>query len=148
MLRHEDGVIHGPHAAGMHADEAARYPGLRARDGDEQGLVVVYAMHRMTLAAFGFDTSDDSVANYRRICRTYYRGPRDYDAEVLAAVTYLRENRLLYNDAPRPAVGQLVGPLLQGCLVQPCGSSPPGNLWDVVRGCGTGLVLVGGFSST
>lgn len=51
-----------------------------------------YAFNRMTLAHFGFDTSDVSVDNYRKIFRTYFRSPTDYDKGVIASSHYMRNN--------------------------------------------------------
>lgn len=71
-------------------------------------LVPEYAIHRKVLSDFGFDTSDDSVENYRRIFSHYYNSANDYDAEVLSSVVYMRENRCVYYTEPVINVGDII----------------------------------------
>lgn len=91
MLRYEDGLIHSPETMRMYAD-----PTFRPRTS----LTIEHALQRVVLARFGFSTSDESVRAYRSIFRHYYRSPWDHDRDVLSAVTYMRENKLLYYTAP------------------------------------------------
>ena len=59
-----------------------------------------FVIQRMVLTHFGFDTSDNSLSNYREIFRTYYKSPVEYDHEVLDSVVYMRENRCVYYTEP------------------------------------------------
>jgi len=56
----------------------------------------MYVIHRMTLNAFGFTTTDNDIKNYRKIFSYYYKSPTDYDKQVLDSVTYMRENKCVY----------------------------------------------------
>lgn len=58
-------------------------------------------IQRMVLKKFGFDTDDDNVKKYKFIFRKYYKSSTDYDEDIMNAVHYLRENRLLYYTAKR-----------------------------------------------
>ncbi len=71
-------------------------------------LTIEKALNRMTLAKFGFDTSDDSVENYRTTFRTYYRSVDDYDPEVMNAVHYMRENKCVYYKNPPLKIGDVI----------------------------------------
>src|SRR6056297_1980754 len=62
----------------------------------KNGLELIFIMHRRTLLEFGFDSSDESVKNYREIFRTYFNGPYDYDQEVINASFYMRYNRCVF----------------------------------------------------
>ena len=55
-------------------------------------LDVEKMINRIVLNYFGFDTSNESVENYRTIFRTYFKSPNDYDVEVINSVHYMREN--------------------------------------------------------
>lgn len=68
-------------------------------------LETYYIFHRMTLAAHGFSTTDEDVANYRKIFSNYYNSPHSYDAQVLGSVCYMRQNKCVYYDAPLLSVG-------------------------------------------
>lgn len=70
-----------------------------------QSLMVVYSFHKQTLDHFDFDTSDQSVQNYRTIFSTYYNSPTDYDAEVLSSVHYMRANKCVYYESLKLNVG-------------------------------------------
>jgi hypothetical protein len=59
-------------------------------------LTVEKILNRLTLSHFGYDTSDESVENYRTIFKTYYKSPTDYDKEVTDSVHYMRENKVVY----------------------------------------------------
>lgn len=68
-------------------------------------LNALYTIHRHVLNYFGFDTSDNSVSNYRTIFSYYYNSPTDYDKEVLSSVFYMRANKLVYYTKPKPKIG-------------------------------------------
>lgn len=104
MLRREDRLIHAPETMRMYADPVY---------APRSSLTIEHALQRLVLAHFGFSTSDHSLRAYRSIFRHYYSSPRNHDAEVMSAVTYLRENKLLYYTAPPVEVGQEVGGLLR-----------------------------------
>lgn len=71
-------------------------------------LVVEKAINRITLDKFKFDTSDESVENYRKIFRTYYRSPDDYDKDVINSVHYMRENKCVFYKKPVINVGEKI----------------------------------------
>lgn len=64
------------------------------------------ALQRQVLTNFGFSTDDVSLGNYRQIVKHYWKGPFNYDQEVLNSVVYLRCNKLLYYQQPEIKVGQ------------------------------------------
>lgn len=60
-----------------------------------------YAFNRKVLYHFGFDTSDESVTWYRRIFKTYFQNPYNYDKEVIESSYYMRNNRcVFYKEQP------------------------------------------------
>lgn len=71
-------------------------------------LTIEKTLNRLTLAQFGFNTSDDSVETYRTIFRTYYRSPTNYDKEVLNSVHYMRENKCVYYKEPPLQIGDII----------------------------------------
>jgi len=71
-------------------------------------LGAVYAIHRLVLIEFGFDSSDESVSCYRTIFANYYQSPTDYDRDVLSAVTYMRENKCVYNSFKKPQKNEML----------------------------------------
>lgn len=71
-------------------------------------LNVEKALNRMTLSKFNFDTSEESLANYRTVFRTYYKGPNDYDHEVINSVYYMRNNRCVFYTEPKISVGDKI----------------------------------------
>lgn len=68
-------------------------------------LEPIYVVHRVTLAKFGFDTSEESVKNYRKIFSYYYNSPTDYDNDVISASYYMRNNKLMFYTLPKPIIG-------------------------------------------
>jgi len=67
-----------------------------------------YAFNRRVLREFGFMTNDISVANYRRIFRTYFRTPTDYDHDVINSCHYMRNNRCVFYTTPEIQVGDTI----------------------------------------
>jgi hypothetical protein len=67
-----------------------------------------YAFNRRVLREFGFMTNDISVANYRRIFRTYFRTPADYDHDVINSSHYMRNNRCVFYTTPEIQVGDTI----------------------------------------
>lgn len=145
MLRDEDAIMHSDQAMDMYANPQ-NFP--------RESLTVEHAIHRMVLRRFGFMDDDPSVLTYRTICRTYYRGPHDYDPDVLGAVTYMRENKILYYTEPPLRVGDEVDTLLSDTPVvdfmSDSGSST--SIADVVaqhtKGGDWEHLFIGGFSTT
>lgn len=91
MLQHEDQLMVGPVGSTIFKDPTI--PHLT-------DLETYYIFHRQVLADHGFSSTDEDVANYRSIFQAYYRGPTDYDGEVLSSVCYMRENKCVYYTAP------------------------------------------------
>lgn len=71
-------------------------------------LTVEHILNRLSLAHFGFDTSDDDVEMYRTIFRTYFKSPTDYDADVINAVHYMRNNRRVFYTAQPLQLGDII----------------------------------------
>jgi len=71
-------------------------------------LIVEKLLNRMVLDHFGFDTSDESLENYRSIFLTYYQSPNNYDKEVIDSVYYMRDNKCIYCEAPILSVGDKI----------------------------------------
>ena len=99
MLRFEDSLFLGPEGKKIFGDTTFRHL---------NDLETYYTLHRQTLNAFGFTTTDTDVAKYREIFRNYYNGPHDFDDEVLNSVCYMRENKCVYYDAPFINVGDVL----------------------------------------
>lgn len=136
MLRYEDRIIHGDVAKAMYAD-----PDYNPR----VSMTIEYALNRMTLNKFGFDTSDQSVRTYRSICKTYWKSAKEYDADVLKSVTYMRENKLLYYQHPNIKIGDCVRDQLKECRVHDLTGAQT-NLLDVGRSVVHKHLIVAGFS--
>ena len=96
MLRYEDALMLGPEGAAIYGDPTI--PHLSS-------LETFYILHRATLAAHGFSTTDADVENYRKIFSHYYRSPHDYDAEIIGAVAYMRENKCVFYKSPPITIG-------------------------------------------
>lgn len=96
MLRYEDSLMLGDVGKAIYADKTFAH--LTSLD-------TFYIFHRMTLAHFGFSTDDEDVAMYRTIFSNYYTNPHNYDADVMGAVCYMRENKCVYYSAPQIQIG-------------------------------------------
>ena len=68
-------------------------------------LNAIYALHRHVLDHFGFNTDDESVNNYRTIFQTYYNSPTDYDNDVISSVYYMKNNKCVFYQRPKPQIG-------------------------------------------
>lgn len=99
MLKYEDSIILSYDYTESHPPELA---------GTAASFEVIYSIHRKVLSHFGFDTSDQSVENYRKIFSHYYQSATNYDAEVLNSVAYMRENRCVYYTKPILNVGDTI----------------------------------------
>lgn len=99
MLKYEDSII-----LGNEGEQIYRNPLFKPR----VSLTPEYAIHRLVLSHFGFDTTDTSVENYRKIFVHYYNSPTNYDKEVLSSVAYMRENKCVYYTKPIVNVGDII----------------------------------------
>ncbi len=99
LLSYEDSIILGEEGERIYAnpDNCPRV-----------SLFPEHTIHRKTLSHFGFDTSDESVQNYRKIFGYYYRSALDYDKDVLSSVVYMRENKCVYYTQPIINVGDIM----------------------------------------
>lgn len=97
MLKHEDTLILGDTGKKIYEDPTYEI---------SKSLFSEYVIHRLVLDHFGFDTTDQSVLTYRKIFKTYYKSPTDYDKEVMQSVAYMRENRCVYYTEPKINVGE------------------------------------------
>lgn len=92
MLKYEDSLILGSTGKEIYSN-----PLYKPRIS----LTPEYTIHRLVLTKFNFDTSDESVENYRKIFGYYYKSPNKYDNDVLSSVTYMRENKCVYYTKPK-----------------------------------------------
>ena len=99
MLKYEDTLILGETGKKIYTDST--YEATKS-------LFSEHVVHRLVLDHFGFDTTDQSVLTYRKIFRTYYKSPVDYDSEVMRSVAYMRENRCVYYLEPEIKVGDMI----------------------------------------
>jgi hypothetical protein len=99
MLKYEDTLILGKIGKNIYTNATYQV---------SESLFSEYVVHRIVLDHFGFDTTDQSVLNYRNIFKTYYRSPFDYDKEVLQSVSYMRENKCVYYTEPDINLGDVL----------------------------------------
>ena len=134
MLRYEDSIMLGPIGAAIFADNTL--PHLTALD-------TYYIFHRETLSAHGFNTTDEDVANYRKIFSHYYVSPHQYDAEVLGSVCYMRQNKCVYYTAPLINIGD-AAPNADLLTL----SGHPTNLFEILDTQKHAYTFVGAFSNS
>ncbi len=96
MLKYENDIIHSDVGKSIYENEAYEL---------FSSLETMFVIHRITLNAFGFTTTDSDVNNYRKIFSYYYKSPTEYDKQVLDSVTYMRENKCVYYTAKDFNVG-------------------------------------------
>ena len=106
-------------------------------------LEPTYAIHRATLTKFEFDTSDESVKNYRSIFLNYYNSPTDYDNDVISCVYYMRNNKCVFYDKPIPQVGHQ----LTNCNLLNLDGSPT-NLFSLINENIFNTCFIGAFSNS
>jgi len=97
MLKYEDLVIHGDLGKKIYNDNS--YEHYTTHEA-------MYAIHRIVLSEYGFNTTDEDVKNYRKIFQSYYTSPQVYDKEVMDAVSYMRENKCLYYTGKDYVIGE------------------------------------------
>lgn len=95
MLKYEDSIILSPF-------------GVKIRKLYPDGLDSDYIINKMTLKNFDFKTNNKNLQNYRKIFRTYYRSPSDYDKEVIDSVAYMRENKCVFYKLPEPQISEVI----------------------------------------
>lgn len=96
MLKYEDEFGKSDTVKNMYQDEISYL---------HRDLTVTYAVHRYVLNKFGFDTSDESVKNYRSIFMNYYKSPSDYDKDIISSVYYMKNNKCVFYDKPKINIG-------------------------------------------
>lgn len=135
MLKYEDSIIHGEEGDKIYREIFS---------GATTSFDPEFTINRMTLSHFDFDTSNQSVKNYRGICGQYYRGPTDYDEEVLNCITYLRENKCLYFTLPEVNVGDKLPDVP---LFEADGETKT-TLYNVIERDQRSMTVVGAFSGS
>lgn len=106
-------------------------------------LNALYTIHRHVLNHFGFDTTDESVSNYRTIFSHYYNSPTNYDKEVLSSVFYMKANKLVYYTKPKPKTGDT---LINTNLLTL--DNKPTTLFDILAQQKYSYAFVGAFSTS
>ena len=96
-------------------------------------LEVEYMFNRKTLSYFGFDTSDQSLQNYRTIFKTYFHSPDDYDKEVIESSYYMRNNRCVFYKGPILEVGDII----PDCSLFNLDGKTKTTLYRAIQGPGT-----------
>lgn len=107
-----------------------------------QTLTVEKILNRLTLIHFGFDSSDESVANYRTIFRTYYKSPTDYDKEVLDSVHYMRNNKVVYYQQPPLSLGDKI----PNCILYHLDGTSETSLYDTILKKESEFTIIAAFS--
>jgi hypothetical protein len=98
MLKYEDKVIHSDLGKNIYNDNS--YEHYTSHEA-------MYAIHRIVLSEFGFNTTDENVITYRKIFQSYYSSPLVYDKEVIESVSYMRENKCLYYTGKDYGIGDI-----------------------------------------
>ena len=110
----------------------------------KNGLELILIMHRKTLMQFGFNTSDESVANYREIFRTYFHSPNDYDKDVINASFYMRYNRCVFYQNKPLKKGEVIP---DATLLQLTNNNTKNvQLYDIIRKLNGKYTLIAAFS--
>jgi hypothetical protein len=113
------------------------------RSFGKHDLKPIYAMHRFALSMHGFNTSDQSVENYRKIFKTYFRSPDDYDRQVIDSVHYMRSNKCVFYKSPLINIGDQ---MIDVPLIQLDGTET--TLFNVLKTKQFQHAFVGGFSTS
>jgi hypothetical protein len=96
LLQYEDSIIHSQYGQDMYKNKC-NFPGT--------SLNIEKARQRIVLNHFAYNTSDESLENYRSIFKHYYHSSTDYDKDVLQSVTYMRENKCVYYTGTQLKIG-------------------------------------------
>ena len=105
-------------------------------------LTIEKAIQRIVLIKFGFDTSDDSLANYRTIFKNYYESPEKYDKDVLNATHYMREKKCVYYIQPPLEIGQMI----PDCKLYELDGKTETTLYNIINKKQASHTLVAAFS--
>lgn len=135
MLKYEDSLILGDIGKQIYEEDSSL---------STCSLFPEYTLHRLTLAKFGFNTSDDSVETYRKIFKYYYKSSTDYDNDVLSSVTYMRQNRCLYYKEPIIEIGDT----LPNCELYNLDGKTKSTIYDIFSKEPFNYGIIGGFSSS
>lgn len=133
MLKYEDTIYLGPVGKEIYSDKLYK-PRI--------SLTPEFSIHRLVLDKFGFDTSDESVQNYRKIFGFYYKSATDYDDDVLSSVAYMRENKCVYYT--KPIINK--GDVIPNCKIYTLNKNPT-TLYETL-GNDFEYAFVAGFSSS
>lgn len=132
MLKHEDQIILGEIGKKIYSDPSYEV---------SESLFSEFVIHRMVLSKFGFNTSDDSVLNYRKIFKTYYKSPKSFDNEVMQSVSYMRENKCVYYTEKDINIDEII----DDCRLYDL----DGNMTTIIESLGDfKLAFVAGFSDS
>ena len=134
MLKYEDTIIHSDVGKNIYQS----FSSINTLDPE-------YAIHRLTLQHFDFSSEASDVENYRSIFREYYRGPHDFDKDVLSCVTYMRENKTVYYTAKVLNVGDIL-PNVEVCRLDRSDSST--NLYDIMSETKFNHTIICAFSTS
>lgn len=113
-------------------DNIAKTKGQELYKNDDTNwstLEVEKAINRLVLSKYNFDTSDESVENYRKIFSYYYNSPTDYDKEVINSVYYMKHNRCIYYTS-KPL---FPGDKIPDCKLYKLNGKDTINLYDIVN---------------
>ncbi|MBA43141.1 MAG: hypothetical protein CMF62_03915 [Magnetococcales bacterium] len=101
-------------------------------------------VNREVLYEFGFDTSDESVDNYRKIFKYYYKSPHDYDKEVLDSVHYMRNNRCVYYKSKPIKVGDQI----PNCKIYKLDGETKTSIYDEISDSDYDKCIIASFSNS
>ncbi len=105
-------------------------------------LTVEKTINRIVLQKFGFDTSDNSVSNYRTIFKTYFKSPNNYDKDVIESVHYMRENKCVFYTAPVLKIGDII----PNCGLFELDGETKTTLFDTIRKENANHTVIAAFS--
>jgi hypothetical protein len=105
-------------------------------------LNVEKTLNRLTLTQFGFNTSDESVENYRTIFKTYFKSPTNYDKDVIHSVHYMRENKCVYYTNPPLNIGDKI----PNCSLYNLDGETKTTLHDIINKKNAKYTVIAAFS--
>lgn len=105
-------------------------------------LTVEKILNRLTLLEFGFNSTDEDVEMYRKIFRTYYKSPVEYDEEVLNSVHYMRENKCVYYTSEIIKIGDII----PNCELFQLDGINKDDLYNVINQKNYDYIVIAGFS--
>ena len=99
MLQYEDSIIHSEFGQDIYRNKF---------NESLTSLTPQRIIQRIVLKHFGFTNTEVDIELYRQVFKTYYKSPTNYDADIMSAVTYLRENLCLYYTTSPLVIGDVV----------------------------------------